>query len=349
VAEEEGGDLVRWRIEELTLAVGDPLSEQWIAVHDAASRALWGAGAPGLTVEELLDIAPRRAEHRRAFALWASDGDPLPGGGADAPIAVAQTIQHERDNTETGGLLLSVHPEHQRRGHGSRLLEHCESVLREAGCTRLHDHADSPDESGGAATGFALSHGYRLTQTHVSQDLSLPLADDTMGTLDPGLDPAAYVVETAVNALPEEWLEDRALLARRMSTDAPMGDIDLDEQKWDANRVRQQWNTPSPIWAVESVVRHVPSGHLVGFTDIVVRPGTPQLAVQTDTLVLREHRGHALGQALKVANLRALQREKPEVTAVRTWNADTNVHMIAINERLGFRPTGWSREWVKEL
>ena len=117
-----------------------------------------------------------------------------------------------------------------------------------------------------------------------------------------------------MDRLPEEWLEDRALLARRMSTDAPMGDIDLDEQEWDADRVRQLWNTPSPIWAVESVVRHVPSGRLVGFTDIVVRPGSPRLGVQTDTLVLREHRGHALGLAVKVANLRALQREKPEVT-----------------------------------
>jgi hypothetical protein len=42
---------------------------------------------------------------------------------------------------------------------GSRLLEHSEWVLREAGCTRLHDHADPPDESGGAATAFARAHG----------------------------------------------------------------------------------------------------------------------------------------------------------------------------------------------
>ncbi|GAA2163742.1 acetyltransferase (GNAT) family protein [Humibacillus xanthopallidus] len=340
---------MKWRIDELTLVPGGPLSEQWVGVHNAASRALWGEGAPVLTVEELLDIAPRRAEHRRAFALWASEGDLLAGGGGDAPVAVAQTIQHERDNTETAGVSHSVHPDHQRRGHGSRLLEHCEWLLREAGCARIHDHADSPDESGGSATAFALAHGYRLTQTHVSQDLSLPVSGETLAALDPRLDPAAYVVETAVDALPEEWLEDRALLARRMSTDAPTGDIDLDEQEWDAERVRQQWNTPSPIWAVESVVRHVPSGRLVGFTDIVVRPGDPRRAVQTDTLVLREHRGNALGLALKVANLRALQREKPDVTAVRTWNADTNVHMIAINERLGFRPTGWSREWAKDL
>lgn len=337
---------MRWHIEETPLAASDPLSEEWIEVHNAASRAVWGDGAQVLTVEEVLDIAPRRAERRRAFALWSEGGG---ADGANALVAVAQTIQHERDNTETAGLWLSVHPDHQRRGHGSHLLEHCEGVLREAGCTRLHDHSDSPDESGGAAARFALAHGYRLTQTHLCQDLALPLTTDVLDELDPGISPAAYVVETAVDRLPEEWLEDRALLARRMSTDAPMGDIDLDEQEWDADRVRQLWNTPSPIWAVESVVRHVPSGRLVGFTDVVVRPGSPRLGVQTDTLVLREHRGHALGLAVKVANLRALQREKPEVTLVRTWNADTNVHMIAINERIGFRRTGWSREWAKRL
>ena len=75
-------------------------------------------------------------------------------------------------------------------------------------------------------------------------------------------------------------------------------------------------------------------------------PGT---AIQTDTLVLREHRGHALGLAMKVANLGALQREKPGLRFVRTWNADTNTHMIAINRQLGFRIVGWSREWAKDL
>ncbi|MGO4599260.1 hypothetical protein [Terrabacter sp. 2RAF25] len=175
------------------------------------------------------------------------------------------------------------------------------------------------------------------------------MAEGTLAALDPGLDPTAYVVLTSVDRLPEEWLEDRALLARRMSTDAPSGDIELDEEDWDAERVRQQWNTPSPVWGVESVARHVPSGRLVAFTDIFVRSGQPDLAVQSDTLVLCEHRGNALGLAVKLANLRALQCERADVRIVRTWNADTNTHMVAINERLGFTVTGWTREWAKDL
>ena len=34
---------------------------------------------------------------------------------------------------------------------------------------------------------------------------------------------------------------------------------------------------------------------------------------------------------------------------MRTWNAETNAHMLAIHRRLGFRVTGWTREWVKDL
>ena len=62
------------------------------------------------------------------------------------------------------------------------------------------------------------------------QTKEIELRAATLAALDPGLDPAAYAIETSVDGLPEEWLEDRALLARRMSTDAPSGDIDLDDR-----------------------------------------------------------------------------------------------------------------------
>lgn len=330
-------------VREIDLHLDDPVSDAWIEVHHAANRHVWGPDAQRATVAELLDLAPRRAEARRTFGVW-DTSDP-----EDAPRAAAQTIRHTRENTDTAGLWLSVHPDHQREGLGTLLLAHCERVLRDEGVTRIHEHSGSPLESGDAATAFALARGYRQTLVDLRQDLVLPADEAALTALDPRPDPAAYVIETSVDGLPEEWLEDRAHLARRMSTDAPLGDIDLDEEDWDAERVRQVWNVPSPIWGVETVARHVPSGRLVGYTDLVVRPGQPDLAVQVDTLVLREHRGHGLGLAMKLANLRALQREKPDVARVRTWNADTNTHMVAINERLGFTVTGWTREWAKDL
>jgi GNAT superfamily N-acetyltransferase len=332
---------MRPRVKEIELAVGDRRSEAWLEVHHAANRAVWGDAAQRTSIEEIVDVADRRHEVRRTFLVSEA--------GSDVVLAAGQTIRRTRENLGTAGLWLSVHPEHQRRGIGSLLLGHCEQTLRDDGCDRIHEHSGSPAEHGDAATGFALANGYRQTLVDLRQDLALPVHEATLGALDPRPDPTAYVIETSVDGLPEDWLEDRAVLARRMSTDAPSGDIDLDEEDWDAERVRQLWNTPSPIWGVESVARHVPTGRLVAFTDIVVRPGQPDLAVQSDTLVLREHRGRALGLAVKLANLRALQRERPDATTVRTWNADTNTHMIAINERMGFAVMGWTREWAKHL
>ena len=45
-----------------------------------------------------------------------------------------------------------------------------------------------------------------------------------------------------------------------------------------------------------------------------------------------------VGLALKAANLLALQRRHPELTEVHTQNAEVNEQMVAINDRLGFRP-----------
>jgi GNAT superfamily N-acetyltransferase len=55
------------------------------------------------------------------------------------------------------------------------------------------------------------------------------------------------------------------------------------------------------------------------------------------TTILRGHRGHRLGLAVKAANLAALQADHPERLWVSTQNAETNAPMVAINERMGFR------------
>jgi hypothetical protein len=60
--------------------------------------------------------------------------------------------------------------------------------------------------------------------------------------------------------------------------------------------------------------------------------------MQGATLVVRGHRGHCLGMALKVANLRAVQERVPQLSILHSWNAEENAQMAAINIELGFRP-----------
>ncbi|MGZ4469765.1 MAG: GNAT family N-acetyltransferase, partial [Nocardioidaceae bacterium] len=83
-----------------------------------------------------------------------------------------------------------------------------------------------------------------------------------------------------------------------------------------------------------------PDGQVVAHTVLVTPPAEhdPDNAYQWATMVARGHRGHRLGMAVKVANLRALAERQPEVPQVVTTNAETNAWMVAINDRLGFRP-----------
>ena len=63
--------------------------------------------------------------------------------------------------------------------------------------------------------------------------------------------------------------------------------------------------------------------------------------------MLRNHRGHGLGLRLKAANALRVMDELPNVTSVRTWNAASNEHMLAVNRQLGYTVDGYGRVWQK--
>ena len=80
----------------------------------------------------------------------------------------------------------------------------------------------------------------------------------------------------------------------------------------------------------------------------VPRSGATE-AYQWGTFVHRGHRGHRLGLATKAVNLGAVQDFRADLTMIITQNAETNGYMVAINERMGFRPIEVSAEFVKRL
>ena len=66
----------------------------------------------------------------------------------------------------------------------------------------------------------------------------------------------------------------------------------------------------------------------------------PEIGDQHDTAVVRAHRGHRLGLLLKAGMLLWLAEVEPQLETVDTWNAESNDHMIAVNEALGYRVMG---------
>jgi len=264
---------------------------------------------------------------------------------------------------------VEVLPEFRERGIGSAIAEHVETLARDDSRDRLLVYVVSPPAPGPrleAATGFGsvprdnpevrflLARGFALEQVERGSRLPLPLDDGQLRAAFAAASAASgsdYSVHYWTGATPERWLDDLAVLYTRMSTDAPSAGLEEPEDVWTAARVaaEDERQAASPRTPVTAAVEHVPTGRLVGFTELSVPPDTTRSVGQYDTLVLREHRGHRLGMLLKVANLAALHEHHPGFPSVITFNAEENRHMLQVNEDLGFVPIGYEGAWRKQL
>ena len=78
-----------------------------------------------------------------------------------------------------------------------------------------------------------------------------------------------------------------------------------------------------------------------------INPSFPDLGQQGDTGVLEEFRGHRFGKWLKAEMARYLVSDHPEITRLRTGNANSNAPMLAINEEMGFTAHHHNTVWQK--
>lgn len=338
------------RAEDIEVEAIDPNDtaafDGWFAVWIAIDQERW-PDQPGWQHEELLAMAlDQEGPHERR---------PLVArlGGVVAGVIGLEMSRHE--NLHLARVDLRVLPEHRRRGVGTALVEAAEWIAAASGRTELATEDETPVRSGyeDCATPFARCLGFTPVQRGVRRSIDLPLDAAHAESLrrDPRANPAGYTLLSFGNHWPDEYLEDRCEFGRRMSTDAPMGEQELDEEVWDADRVRalEASLTAQNRAKVATVARHDASGRLVGFTEVAIPLGAPESSWQHDTLVLREHRGHGLGFAMKLANLFAVQERHSGVRRINTWNAEENGPMIAVNEDLGFRVTAHATEWHRPI
>jgi hypothetical protein len=160
-----------------------------------------------------------------------------------------------------------------------------------------------------------------------------------------------YTLLSWVGAAPDDVVAEVARLEGRMGTDAPMGDLRYEPEKYDTDRIRgnevvlelrgnRHYHT---------AVRHDATGQLAAWTMIAFDADITTQAWQQTTIVDPDHRGHRLGILVKVENLQHALRHEPELRHVDTWNAAENQHMIAINEAIGFRAVdGWV-DWQQDV
>lgn len=279
-------------------------------------------------------------------------------GVVDGRIVAAGFLRAPlQDNVDRAEVAVHTVPDARRRGHGSAMLRVLEDVARERGRTILVGESawaydDGPD--GGDAPGprFAAAHGYDLALGDVKRELELPIADRVLDELAAEAAPyhRDFELRSFVGPVPDDLLDGWARLTASLMTEAPMGDLAVEDEAADPALVREaeqlvelQGRRKYNTVALDA------AGEVVGYTDLATTVHEPGKSYQWGTLVRGDARGHRLGIALKVANLRLLQHERPDIRLVTTYNAEVNAHMIGVNERLGFHPVARLGEFQKKL
>ena len=249
------------------------------------------------------------------------------------------------ENRDAAYMELQVHPAHRRRGVGRALLAEVRARVLDLGRRRVIAGVTGP-----VGEAFAAGSGARAVLADTQRRLDLTTLDtERLEVLwaEATSHSSGYSLLQWVGVTPEEYLEAVAALESRMTTDAPMDDLQWEQVVFDADRYRghDAVMVARRNRAYTSAARHDGTGVVVGTTTLVVVDGVDDSAGQFQTIVDPAHRGYRLGLLLKVANLRYLQLLEPAVTRVDTWNADSNAPMLKVNVDMGFQPVRQWAEW----
>jgi len=314
------------------------LFEQWYAALAGADR--FGREETAVTphLEEMRISLARAAQeqHHRGFAGLV-DGRVVATGWLRLPLL---------DNRWSASLGVHVVPQARRLRHGSSMLAHLERLARAEGRTTLlaqapWPYADGPDPRG-PAIGFVQARGFDLALTDVQRQLALPVPSELLDRLaaEAPVRAAGYRLRSWIGPVPHDLVAEWAALDATTDAEAPTGDLDIEPQSADTVVVRDREDARTRQGRVSAhAVALAPDGRLAAYTEISVSTLPGGRTYQLGTLVRHDDRGRRLGLAVKVACLRRLQDERPEVGRVITYNAESNAHMVAINDALGFVPT----------
>lgn len=290
--------------------------------------------APWLSVEKRVNLTDDA--YATKVAVVGRDDDGM-------AVAAGWCVLPSKDNTTFAFVEVFVPPEHRRHRHGTALLDALLEVARSHGRTTAFSMpAWAVDDEGDAGRWFAEAHGFELDILDAIRELALP------ATLPPLVVADGYRLETWRGRCPDQWVDEYAGLRRILTSEAPSGDAGLEDEHWDAERVRKDEADLERVRReMQVVVARAPDGHLAGHTQLAF-PQEDEV-YQWDTLVRPEHRGHGLGLALKIRAMQASADLLEGRRRVTTFNAASNAHMIAVNEALGFRQTAWAGEYVRTI
>jgi RimJ/RimL family protein N-acetyltransferase len=321
----------------------DPADAEAVAAVVGVRNAVNAADAPWLL--------PKTVRSVTADLTWGWDGEPdtcFLGVVDGAPVAIGTVSTTEHDNLHLAWLGSKVHPEHRRAGLGSEMLDAMVDEARRRGRTTFGADAWESEAFGA----FAGAHGFEPASRAVNRRQVLAdvdydeLAREHRVAMSAA---SAYEVVRRLGPTPDDELEAVAQMSAAMN-DAPTDDLDIEDEVFSAERIRgyEQAQEKRGASLYRVFARHRGTGDLAGHTVVAVDGEVPAHAEQHDTSVVAAHRGHRLGILLKTDMNLWLREAEPQLERIDTWNAQSNDHMIGVNELLGYRILGLEIEYQRK-
>lgn len=148
---------------------------------------------------------------------------------------------------------------------------------------------------------------------------------------------------------PDEWMP-QMLEALDAMNDAPRDELDAADSKSTPEKLRRQEAAFQAIGEELEVLLAVDAAKQVaGMTMLGINTHRPAASWQADTVVLSAFRNRGIGRWLKAEMWSDLRETRPEVTRLRTGNAESNDAMLAINVAMGYRPAHNYGIWQADL
>ncbi|HVT76579.1 MAG TPA: GNAT family N-acetyltransferase [Acidimicrobiales bacterium] len=268
---------------------------------------------------------------RVSVRAWSPDGELIGSTG----------IRIDPDHDDNPDMLFggpTVRADHRRRGVGTQLFAYFVALARAENRSRLV--GDTNALLPGAE--FAEAMGAEVKQANHVNHLLIDRVDRALmeqWVADGPLRAADYELIGWDGDVPDEYMEP-FLAAILVMNDAPRDDLAMNDFTVTAEEIREQEKVANAVgyesWQL--IARRKSDGVWAGIHDVGWNPSEPETVYVGATGVFPEHRGHALGKWLKATMTLRVMDERPQVTSIRTGNADSNDAMLGINREMGYVP-----------
>ena len=228
-----------------------------------------------------------------------------------------------------GRFWVAVAREHRRRGIGGVLYAVVEEYLRRRGAWRARSNVDADP----AGERFLRGRGFERTGADIVSELVLPAAD--LG------EPSAPGFSVVPLAQARDRIEDLYAVCAA-------GEIDMPSDEPDSALTVEGWKLDDfgvPDLSDDGSFVALESDRVVSLAFLAVDPSR-KLGYNQMTATLPEFRRRGLALAVKLAAAHWAQANGFE--RILTENDAENAGMLAVNQRLGYRPLYEQSKWVLE-